>query len=380
MKSSFVTPFLLLPLFALALVSTSSCGSESSTEASPEGSGLVIQNPAGDRPYFFDFGDIPNGTKATHTFEIKNTDSVPVAINDLQPACSCSTPAISYIDEQGELVRGNRLETPVITLPPGVVAQLTVEVDTNFVKVKNIDKLSSVSLRCDSVNTPYMHLELHLVAIEAYQVTPTLINLKNIPVSSGKTAHADVVTAVRGSYYRILGVLETSEGLVARLVEREGPGEIYWQVQAVLSPPLEKGPYRGEIKLRSTGAEGVGDGDPLVIKVTGQIVDDVMMFPQVLGFNPVLDEQAKVAEGTLTALAPGHRIKVVDAFMTGESIEGFELNYEAITPDSEGRSQRWRVTVTPPANFEATMVTGSVQLTLDDPEIAPIEARFVYRG
>lgn len=375
-----IAPFC-LTLLALptGLFGLLACAGEA-PETSESTGGLVITNPGEDeRDYFYDFGEIPDGTKVSHTFILENTDSVPVTIQDMQPACSCTMPVISYRDEAGELVRGKRFEEPVITLPPGALAELVIEVDTNHVKMKNVDKLTAVMLRCDSVNTPYMRFEMHLIATSAYQVTPEKIDLGDVPISSGGRGQVDIITGVPGSLFRILGLAEKSEGLEVQVSEREGLAEPLWRVDAALLPPLEFGQWRGEIVLNSTGSDGAEDGPPLHVQVIARVVPDVVVYPTVLGFTPGPEGAGLSAVGTLTALAPGHRVKIVDALLQGQVPESFRVAYEAISPDAEGRSQRWQVSVEASGPISAPLLTGSVQLTLDDPALDPVEVTFVYR-
>ena len=292
-----ITPLHLLAPLAL-IAATSGCGHET-TQAAQEGSGLVIQNPTNERDYFVDFGEVPNGTKVKHTYQLLNTDSVPVTIQDMTPACSCTIPLISYRDESGEVVRGKRRGTPVITLPPGVTASLEVEIDTNHVKVKNVDKLSAVLVRCDSLNTPYLRFEMHLIANEHFQVTPTTINLGNIPVSSGKSGSSDIITALPGAQVGIEELLEATEGLDVTIAELSPMGETLWRVQVSLLPPLELGPFKGELRLQTSSFSEDGEGIPVLIPVTGQVVPDVVMFPTLLGLAAAEDGKGLTGQGNL---------------------------------------------------------------------------------
>lgn len=39
-----------------------------------------------------DFGQIPQGQPASHSFTIKNTGDAPLVIKDVEPSCGCTTP------------------------------------------------------------------------------------------------------------------------------------------------------------------------------------------------------------------------------------------------------------------------------------------------
>lgn len=362
------------------------CGSEqvsgSNSAATPQAGqelGLVIHAPGNERPYFHDFGEVRFGEVVTHTFELHNTDSVPVTIEDLQPTCSCTVPLISYTDEAGQIVRGRRLGEPVITLPPGAVAQLRLEVDSRHIRYKNTDKLTMVVVRCDSKNTPFLRLEAHLLVTQAYQATPELIDLGDVPVSSGARGKSDVITGLPGAGYRILGVLEESEGLEARVVEQPIAEGTLWQVQVNLVPPLEEGLWQGKVLLNSTGPDGDGEDEPLEIGVRGRVVPDVIPYPPVFGFLSPAQGAGPRAEGSLRALAPGHRIKIVDAELVGTVPDGLRIYYEPDSPDADGRSGRWQLVLEAPADLESELFTGILRVMLEDPAQDPIEIEFVYR-
>jgi len=376
-------PQVLLPLlFALALPA---CGEaeprpeRGGTATADTPVGLAILNPTSERDYFHDFGKVPYGDTVHHVFEIENREAEPVTIHDLHASCSCTSPTVEYTDADGQVVRGRRRGEPVLVLPPGAVARLEMAVDTYHIKYKNTDKLTMVVVRSDSRSTPFLRLEAHLFVTQAFQVTPEAIDLGEIPISSGARARTDIITGVPGSLYRILEVLETSEGLTARIAEDARASETLWQVQVELAPPLEFGPWQGHVLLGTTAEDGSGDGAPLRVEVRGRVVADVVPYPPVFGFLSPAAGAGPRAEGSLRALAPGHRIKIVDAELVGEVPDGLRVQYEADGPDAEGRSSRWRLLIEAPADLELELFTGILRVILEDPEQKPIEIDFVYR-
>jgi hypothetical protein len=372
--------------FLLGIASIVACGppevSGSSVLSAEQGEaqhGLVILNPTSERPYFHDFGKVPYGQTVTHTYQIENRDPVAVTIEDLHPSCSCTAPRIEYTTESGEVIRGQLRGEPVLTLPPGAIARLKYEVDSHHVRYKNTDKLTMVVLRCDSKNMPFLRLEAHLFVEQAYQVTPEMIGLGDVPVSTGGRGKSDIITGVPGSGYRLLEVLEHSQGLDVRLAEELNAGGTLWQVQVTLAPPLKLGLWEGELQVSSTGPDGTGEGDPLIVAVRARVVPDVVPYPPVLGFLSPSQGSRPRAEGSLRALAPGHRIKIVDAEILGDVPEGLHISYEPDLPDAEGRSSRWQLVLEAPAGLERDLFTGTLRVMLEDPELDPIEIDFVYR-
>jgi hypothetical protein len=46
----------------------------------------------------FNFGEVAEGDKVTHTFKFKNTGSNPLRVNNVKPSCGCTTPDWSKDD------------------------------------------------------------------------------------------------------------------------------------------------------------------------------------------------------------------------------------------------------------------------------------------
>ncbi len=372
-------------LFLLCSLLLAACGEGPSTSGASSpgtatGRGLVILNPTSDRDYFHEFGRLAHGDIVSHVFKLKNTDTRPVTIEDLQASCSCSKPMVSYIDENGARIVGKRLENPVIVLPPGVTAEVSITVDTNHVRVKNVDKLAQVRLMSDSLNTPFITFEMHLLVELAFQATPPMLAMKQVPISGGGHTSCDIVRAVRKDQANILEVLESSPGLEVTIDHFESFGVQVWRVSAVLIPPLKRGSWQGEILLRTSGNDGEGEGAPFRIPVTAQITDDIVIQPTPLGFTPFSTTDGAIASARLLALAPGHRVKILDAHIEGELPEGLVLSYEPKQPDGQGRSEQWNLTLTAPASYPPERVVGRLVFDLDDPNMKRVEAPFIFRG
>ncbi|MDE0892542.1 MAG: DUF1573 domain-containing protein, partial [Planctomycetota bacterium] len=134
--------------------------------------GLVIQSPSSERPYFHDFGVIQDGTKPTHTFRLLNTEAIPVTLIDLLPSCSCVVPAIRSVSASGVITRGStRNIGPACVVPPGGLLEIEVAIDTQQIRRKNVDRLSTIRLRTDSAVTPFHTLELHVIVEQLVQAT-----------------------------------------------------------------------------------------------------------------------------------------------------------------------------------------------------------------
>ncbi len=378
----FAGPAALLVFLVAQIVASCGAGSESGAPNATDsaGKGFVIQNPSGDRPYFFDFETVADGETVTHVFELKNTDPVPITVQDVIPSCSCTNPRLTYKDASGTLVKGKMRERPVISIPPGAVANLEISINSNHVHIKNLDKLASVHLRCDSENRPFMAFELHLVVERAFQATPQAISMPNTPVSTGARAHTDIVPAIIGETNKILAVESVTEGMTARLEEVYMQAGMVWRVHVELHPPLELGVFTGKVSMKCSGIGGKEEAEPFLIDVRADVVPDVVIFPPSFVFNQASKDAPFVAECTLTALAPGHRVRIVDSLLQGDYPEDLTLAIEPKAPDADGKSGRWKLVLSWPAESKPPSFAGRVQLTMQDPNLDVLSAPFAYRS
>lgn len=76
-------------LFALLLVASvvfNASAQTSTTETKPAADVLLLKQPR------FDFGKIQQGRPVTHLFEIVNTGTEPIRLENVQASCGCTTP------------------------------------------------------------------------------------------------------------------------------------------------------------------------------------------------------------------------------------------------------------------------------------------------
>ena len=88
--------FLVFALFAGAQTSVTKVSKKNKTTTSK----YVGERPASEnlsqslsfKETEFNFGKIPQGKPVTHIFKFTNTGTVPIALNDVQTSCGCTTP------------------------------------------------------------------------------------------------------------------------------------------------------------------------------------------------------------------------------------------------------------------------------------------------
>lgn len=371
-----VLPLLLL---ALALALASACAREGASAASPElgrGRGLLIRNPSSDptRPYYHSFGRVPLGRIVSHTYELVNTDPAPVTVHRITPACSCTLGRAWCVAADGVRSEGSLAQDPVIVVPPGAVLHLEFRLDSRAVQHKNVDRLSTVALACDSPNQPFMHLEMHSLVEVALQATPLPLELRELPRSAGGGGTASLARAVPGSAVRVLGLRSASPGLSASIEERELFGERVWLVHVEVEPGLPLGPLLGEVVLDVSGADGGGEGEPFTLPVRARIVEDVVLLPAALAFGRFDPTEGARVEARVQALVPGERIRVEGAILEGEGVESIEVDWSPIEPDALGRSSTWVLRLRAPPALAGTKLRGKLRVELDHPSLAWVEA------
>jgi hypothetical protein len=365
---------------ALLFLALALCACDRRPAPAGAGKGLVILNPVGDRPTYFDLGRVPRGAKAEHVFRIRNDDPRPVTVKDLLASCGCAVPRISYRAADGALVPGNpdNRET-VITLPPGAVADLAVSIDTERVEVMNIDKLAQVRVRSDSKTTPYVTLELHLVVERLMRAVPAAIELGQTPQSAGKSGRTDVAVDVPGCRARVIGVESVEGPFTATVDEAEVAGVATWIVVANARPGIPLGPVAGKVVLSVTGADGTGVGRPFSVTVTAQIAPDVVLRPPVLLFGSFERGKPAKIEAQLVALVPGERVLVRSATVTGtpeSAAREIAAEVTPIDPGEDGRAQSWMVVLRSSEKLRDSTFSGELTLQIDHPRVPSIRAVF----
>jgi len=345
-----------------------------------EPAGLVVVNPVGNRPTFFDFGRVPYGPPVEHVFKIRNDGPSPVTFRDVLPSCGCTAARISYVAKDGSLVLGEASSHErVITLPPGVVADLSVKIDTTRLERMNIDKLTQVRLRSDSGATPFLTFEAHLLVARAMIAVPAVIDLGPTPRSAGKSGRADVMADDLKTGYRVLGV-ETVEGPFTATLDTTTVANVpTWIVVASAKPGLPFGPVGGAVYLTISGEDGDGTSPPFKIPVSAQIVEDVVARPPVLSFGAIARGTAAEAAGEVVALIPGERVRVTGSKVVAqpESVAAaLRADMEPVAPDADGRATSWTILLRASDALSEPQFSGTLLIALDHPVVAEVRVPF----
>jgi hypothetical protein len=372
-------------LVALALVCACARKDDSSPTVAKGGAqsaderGLVILNPTSERPYFHDFGRRLYGEKVKHVFRLENTEDRLVTIRDMLPSCSCTVPRVSYTTSDGKLVKGSVVRgQEVIQLPPHVVADVEVQIDTTYVEKVNVDKLSVVRITSDSIGTPYVTLELHLIVTRAFRAVPATIDMGEAPQSVGKSARTDVSTEAKGDPSRILGVDSVEGPFTAALEESRANDETFWILIATVAPGLPLGPAQGKVWLSTSGPDGTGKGQSFSVPLRAQIVPEIVVRPPVFEMPRLERGKSARFEAALESLAPGSTVQVLAARVEGIGAEHLKLEFVPDSPDDSQRSNVWRLTLVADERFDAEAFSGTVLVQTDDPQV-PI-VRIPYAG
>lgn len=340
------TNALLLTRLLLALLCglpAASCG-EAVPDAAPRPSGLVIQNPTAGRDYFHEFGNVPWGSVPRHAFLLKNCDSAPVAITDIQTVCYCTQPTAVVVAADG--TRGTpSKDGKGLVVPPGASLEVAVAIDTKLVEKPNVDKLALVRLRCDSAATPYISFELHCVVKKTFRAVPQEAELGRIGTASGKAARVDCSVEVKGDPSRLVRIERVDGPFEAALQETTIAGETVWIVSVTAPPGLPLGPVRGKVVLAASAPEGRDQPAPFEVPVSGSVVDDLLALPPNIAFGTPAAGVATTVVVDLVASMPNDRFRVVR-----HAVEGFDEGEIAVLwqpqgADDEGRAPAWRAQV-----------------------------------
>lgn len=386
-RSTFRRAFLPLLVLVLALL-TGACprgdapppsAPAAARSAKPEvgTGGLVIEHGDSTRPYFHDFGDVPYGERLRHVFLLKNSEGRALTIQDMLPSCGCTTPRVSYVDEHGERVLGSTQRgEQVITLPPDTQVEIEVAIDTTLVETPNLDKLSQVRVRTDSLANPYLTLELHLRVVKAFRAVPPKLELGFTPQSAGKSARTDISTCTKNDRSRIVAIESVEGTFTADLQEATAHGETFWILVATAPPGLPIGPQKGQVILSTTGSDGTGRGPAFSVPILAQITPDVLVVPGILQLSNVDPARGAEMQAELVALVPGTQLAVRSARLEGEGSQGLELVVEPVAPDETQRAARFAVVFRAKPGLPSGNFRGTAIFETDHPDFARVSVPY----
>lgn len=338
--------------------------------------GIVVQNPLGDRPTYWDFGRVPVGAPVEHVYRLRNDDPRPVTVHDLISSCGCTSSRISYVGADGEVVEGASRGSPVIVLPPGAQAELSIRVDTTRVERMNVDKLAQVRLRSDSTSTPFLTFELHLVVERAFRSVPETIALGDVPQGAGKSASSEVNWEFGVTAGRVLGIASVSEPFTATIDETEIAGRPNWILNVALPAGLPPGPLEGRAVLRTSAADGSDQGATLAVPLTATVQRDLVARPGSLAVGVLGAGESGRAEAEIDALVPGERFRVLAAAAEGIGAGDVDVRFDPVEPDERGSAASWRLALEVPSTLAAPEFGGRVRVTTDHPRVPTLEIPF----
>jgi hypothetical protein len=303
---------------------------------------------------------------------------VPVTLLDAQGACACSSVRrIATRAKDGTVIEGDpRKKDGMLVLDPGAVAEMTVRVDSGKA-TPNQNKLEVMRVRTSSERTPYLTFEVRLFPRQLFQATPRVLDLQDVPQSAGESGFVDIVTGRRGEPARIVGVRKGGERVRAELEELYSLDEPLWKLHVTVPENEPLGLLRDRIELATTDAEGEGDGGTLVVEVWGRVVPDIVIYPQQISLGALRQDEERAVEAELRALAPGMRVKIVEARAEGASAAKIPVRFEAVHPDELGRSARWTLTIEAESGLRAGRIDAELVVRLDDAQYPEVRATLV---
>ena len=352
------------------------CLSISCNDPAPQPSrGLVIEGGNLDRPYYYDFGVILDGTTPSHTFRFRNTESNPVTLNDILPSCSCVVPSVRVVSRAGEVTPGKlRDESAVCVIPPGDALEIEVLMDTSHIRRKNTDRLSTIRLRTSSAITPFHTLETHVKVQQLIQATPWEIDLGEIPTNEVGRGRTDVIVAVADPDVTLRTARSLSAELTVTTTEEERLGRVVWVVEASIEPGLPKGPWSGALQLIVDAPAFVPPERRVDIPVRATIVADIVLRPR----RVFLMKGNELGVGfTVTALIPGTRFTIKSAALTNCPSNLYTTEVTPVTPDSRGQAPKWDIWIKPTEIKAEGPFNAKLTVTLDTGEV--LEAALLGR-
>jgi hypothetical protein len=249
-------------------------------------------------------------------------------------------------------------------VPPGGLLEIDVSLDTQQIRRKNADRLSTIRLRTDSSITPFLTLELHVIVEQLIQATPWEINLGEVPTSAGGSMHPTVVPTssileVDITNSRVI----SGEGLHTTFTLEEQLGRKVWLVNAELEPGLKIGPWNGAIKIELSAPTQDPPTRELTVPVRARIVKDITLRPR-RAF--LMASNTAGALFTVQALIPGDRVTITSASITECPEDLFSCTVTPLRPDAQGRAETWNIRVVRGQGRQTSKVDARLMVTLSD--------------
>lgn len=315
-------------------------GPDSAAESGELG-GLEIVDPRDPAlPWDFDLGIVPYGETVECTVKLKNADGRPLAIQEVQTACSCTTARLSYVDAQGTRIEAEKLGRPMLVLPPDLTAELVLVSDTRLVPVQNSAKRVRIVVITDSPTNPFLALEVHLIVELPFQALPGTLKLGDVAESEGARASAKIVSlGVDGR--KLTGIERASPGVLATLTFDEGVVPEQWTLGVELAAPIERGPFERFVEVATSGPGGVGVGKPVRVPIVGVGVPDVELRPERLILVGLTVGTAGEVE--LFGHLSGQRLRVLSIRPDAQADGLILATAEPAAADDEGKSAHWRI-------------------------------------
>jgi hypothetical protein len=329
------------------------------------------------RSYFHDFGTVPDGSVASHTFRLQNSDRVPLTIQRIKASCGCTVPAIRYVDDQGVTHEGDPEADPeVLVLPPGAIADLDVRIDAHGVRSKNEHKLMQVRVTSDSLNDPFLTLECSILVEQPFRVEGDVLRIPRMPQSTGGRGFARIVQ-LGASNARVKSLGALPPGVTATLVEEDVIGRAVWRLEVEVAPPLSVGPFMDELELLTETADGQ-PAPSFRVKLQSSVTADITLDPTRVILRDFRSDGLGAETTTLVCNVPGQRVKVLGADVEGSFREFIDVEWAPLQPDDKQRSARWTIRVTVKPGIEVDRFSGAITLRLDDPQTP--ELKLTYAG
>jgi len=333
----------------------------------PLAPGVETRDP---RPYYHDFGTVPDGETLTRVFRLRNTDPGEVAITKVVPSCGCTVPALRVLHADGRVEAGLPVRSKaekLAVVPSGAVAELEVRVETRDMITKNTHKLETIRVQTDSPNGYYLTFELHLFVQQPFAVVPGTLAFGEVPEDGGGSAKVEIVQA--GNLAHELGELRAPPaGLAVDLVKEIRQGKALWTLSARLEPPLARGPLRETLRIATRDARGE-PGRDLEVPLTASVVGALLTDPQRIVFRrPAGDERAS-GSAELFSLLAGHRLRVLGVDVPEPHRGLLAAAFEPVDAEDGGHSERWRITLTLAGSAAVDeILAGTLTVRLDDPQ------------
>jgi len=291
----------------------------------------------------FDFGNVTEGDKLTHTFEIKNTGTAPLVIDRVRTSCGCTVADLKTKE-----------------IAPGASGQIEVTFDT---KGRMGPNRKTITVSSNDKQTPNANIEIKANIERLLVFTPMSVRL-NVNHGEEQKVETWLMGKQADNAKLAIKTIEGGEGLKIELAEKkDGDKTVHGLSFSLKGEKIVTG--AGKVVV-TTGVETIPE---LEVRFTFNVVGNLELRPRALFFD---DRSPSGKERVMRVVSKREDFKI-------KSVKVTEGPFKATFSKPEtGPGFEVRVSLNPDAKVEG-QIAGKIEIASNDPLEPKVEVPLTVR-